>query len=107
MATELLDGKTTDRPRAAPVGKPRRTWSGNPAVVLWGTVVGPRRPAPLRRAAHHRRCPAHPHEPGGAAAGLRHEEGDRDHVRGPDHAMERGDPGPVHRLPPAAPDGRG
>src|SRR5436190_23911342 len=40
MATQLLDGKATNRPSAAPVRKPRRTWSSNPAVVLWGTMVG-------------------------------------------------------------------
>jgi len=43
MATQLLNGKATDatdRPRPAPVRKPRRVWSSNPAVVLWGTVVG-------------------------------------------------------------------
>ena len=40
MATQILDGKATDRPRNAPVGKRRRVWSGNPVVVLWGTVVG-------------------------------------------------------------------
>ena len=40
MAIQLLDGKAADRPRSAPVRKPRRTWSSNPAVVLWGTMVG-------------------------------------------------------------------
>jgi succinate dehydrogenase / fumarate reductase cytochrome b subunit len=40
MATQLLDGKTADRPAPAPVRKPRRVWSSNPAVVLWGTMVG-------------------------------------------------------------------
>ena len=40
MATQLLDGKAADRPRSAPVRKPRRAWSSNPAVVLWGTMVG-------------------------------------------------------------------
>ena len=40
MATQLLDGKAADRVRPAPVRKPRRVWSSNPAVVLWGTVVG-------------------------------------------------------------------
>jgi succinate dehydrogenase / fumarate reductase cytochrome b subunit len=40
MATELLRGKAADRPGSAPAREPRRTWSGNPAVVLWGTVVG-------------------------------------------------------------------
>jgi succinate dehydrogenase / fumarate reductase cytochrome b subunit len=40
MATQLRDGKTADRPRPAPVRKPRRVWSSNPAVVLWGTMVG-------------------------------------------------------------------
>jgi succinate dehydrogenase / fumarate reductase, cytochrome b subunit len=40
MATQLLDGKAGNRARPAPVRKPRRVWSSNPAVVLWGTVVG-------------------------------------------------------------------
>jgi succinate dehydrogenase / fumarate reductase, cytochrome b subunit len=40
MATQLLDGKAADQARPAPVRKPRRTWSSNPAVVLWGTLVG-------------------------------------------------------------------
>src|SRR5438045_8865218 len=40
MATQLLDGKAADRPRSAPVRKPRRVWSSNPAAVLWSTVVG-------------------------------------------------------------------
>src|SRR5260370_30647276 len=40
MATRLLDGKAADRPRSAPVRKPRRVWSSNPAVALWGTMVG-------------------------------------------------------------------
>jgi succinate dehydrogenase / fumarate reductase cytochrome b subunit len=40
MATQLLDGKAADRPRSAPVTKLRRVWSSNPAVVLWGTMVG-------------------------------------------------------------------
>jgi succinate dehydrogenase / fumarate reductase, cytochrome b subunit len=40
MATQLLDGKAADRPSSAPVRKPRRVWSSNPAVVLWGTMVG-------------------------------------------------------------------
>ena len=40
MATQLLDGKTADRPRPAPTRKLRRVWSGNPAVVLWDTMVG-------------------------------------------------------------------
>ena len=40
MATQLLDGQATAGPKSAPVGKPRRLWSGNPVVVLWGTVVG-------------------------------------------------------------------
>ena len=40
MATQLLDGKTGNRARPARVRKPRRVWSSNPAVVLWGTVVG-------------------------------------------------------------------
>ena len=40
MATQLLDGKAADRPRAAPVRKLRRVWPYNPAVVLWDTVIG-------------------------------------------------------------------
>jgi succinate dehydrogenase / fumarate reductase, cytochrome b subunit len=40
MATQLLDGKAADRPKSAPVRKARRVWSSNPAVVLWGTMVG-------------------------------------------------------------------
>src|SRR5258708_12578637 len=40
MATQVLDGKAADRSRSAPVRKPRRVWSSNPAVVLWGTMVG-------------------------------------------------------------------
>src|SRR5882672_5032939 len=40
MATQLRNGKAADRARPAPVRKPRRVWSSNPAVVLWGTVVG-------------------------------------------------------------------
>src|ERR1700758_140288 len=40
MATQILDGKTTDRPRSAPVSKLRRVWPSNPAVALWGTMVG-------------------------------------------------------------------
>src|SRR5690349_3234106 len=40
MATQLLDDKAADRPRPAPVRKLRPVWSGNPAVVLWGTMVG-------------------------------------------------------------------
>src|SRR5262245_7285633 len=39
MAAELLDGKA-DQARHASVRKPRRVWSSNPAVVLWGTMVG-------------------------------------------------------------------
>src|ERR1700745_2395710 len=40
MATQLLDGKAGNWAKPAPVRKPRRVWSSNPAVVLWGTVVG-------------------------------------------------------------------
>ena len=40
MATQILEGKAGNRARPAPVRKPRRVWSSNPAVVLWGTVVG-------------------------------------------------------------------
>src|SRR6478609_9472135 len=40
MAPQLLKGKAADQPRPAPVRKHRRVWSSNPAVVLWGTMVG-------------------------------------------------------------------
>jgi succinate dehydrogenase / fumarate reductase cytochrome b subunit len=40
MVTQLLEGKAANQPRSAPVGKPRRVWSSNPAVVLWSTMVG-------------------------------------------------------------------
>ncbi len=40
MATQMLDGKATDRLRSATVRKLRRVWSSNPAVALWGTMVG-------------------------------------------------------------------
>jgi succinate dehydrogenase / fumarate reductase, cytochrome b subunit len=40
MATQLLDGTVAVRPSSLPARKPRRVWSGNPAVVLWGTVIG-------------------------------------------------------------------
>jgi succinate dehydrogenase / fumarate reductase, cytochrome b subunit len=40
MAPQLLDGTVAVRPSSAPARKPRRVWSGNPAVVLWGTMVG-------------------------------------------------------------------
>jgi succinate dehydrogenase / fumarate reductase, cytochrome b subunit len=40
MATQLLGDKAADRPRPASVRKQRRVWSSNPAVVLWGTMVG-------------------------------------------------------------------
>src|SRR5690242_21306729 len=40
MATQVLDGKAVERPKSAPVRNVRRVWSSNPAVVLWGTVVG-------------------------------------------------------------------
>jgi succinate dehydrogenase / fumarate reductase, cytochrome b subunit len=40
MTTQLLHDKTADRPRSAPVSKPWRVWSSNPAVALWGTMVG-------------------------------------------------------------------
>src|ERR1700694_5679080 len=40
MATRLLDDKPAERPRPAPVRKPRRVSSSNPAVALWGTMVG-------------------------------------------------------------------
>ena len=60
-----------------------------------------------RGAAHHGRRSAHPHELGRAAAGIRDQAVDCHLVCGPDHALERRDPGPVRRLPLAAPDGRG
>jgi len=40
MATQLQNGKAANRAKPAPVRKSRRVWSSNPAVVLWGTVVG-------------------------------------------------------------------
>ena len=40
MATQLLGGRAAARPRPSPVQTPRRLWSANPAVVLWGTMVG-------------------------------------------------------------------
>jgi len=40
MATQLLGDTTAGRPTPAPVRKARRVWSSNPAVVLWGTMVG-------------------------------------------------------------------
>ena len=40
MATQLLAGKATERPTSVPVRMARRVWSSNPAVVLWGTMVG-------------------------------------------------------------------
>ena len=40
MATQVQNGKAAVRAKPAPVRKPRRVWSSNPAVVLWGTVVG-------------------------------------------------------------------
>jgi succinate dehydrogenase / fumarate reductase, cytochrome b subunit len=40
MAPQLLNGKAADRPRSAPPRKPRGVWPSNPAVALWGTMVG-------------------------------------------------------------------
>lgn len=40
MTTQLLDGNAADRPTSASVRKSRPVWSSNPAVVLWGTMVG-------------------------------------------------------------------
>jgi succinate dehydrogenase / fumarate reductase cytochrome b subunit len=40
MPQQLLHGKAADQPRSAPAGKSRRGWSSNPAVALWGTMVG-------------------------------------------------------------------
>jgi succinate dehydrogenase / fumarate reductase, cytochrome b subunit len=40
MAQQLLPGKAADRPTPAPARKPRGAWSSNPAVALWGTMVG-------------------------------------------------------------------
>jgi|HubBroStandDraft_6_1064221.scaffolds.fasta_scaffold86530_2 succinate dehydrogenase / fumarate reductase cytochrome b subunit len=39
-STQALDGKVEGRPRPAPFREARRVWSSNPAVVLWGTMVG-------------------------------------------------------------------
>jgi len=40
MATQLFYTKAADRPSSPAVRKVRRVWSSNPAVVLWGTMVG-------------------------------------------------------------------
>src|SRR6516165_1469502 len=40
MATQLLTDNAAGRPKPAPVRKLRRVWSSNPAVELWGTMVG-------------------------------------------------------------------
>jgi succinate dehydrogenase / fumarate reductase, cytochrome b subunit len=40
MATQLLDDKPAGRPKHVPLRKPRDVWSSNPAVALWGTMVG-------------------------------------------------------------------
>src|SRR5258705_8477363 len=52
------------------MGSPMLPYSG----LLWG---GPRRPPHLRRAAHHRRRPAHAHELGRSPARLQHQEVNR------------------------------
>jgi succinate dehydrogenase/fumarate reductase cytochrome b subunit len=40
MASQLLEGKAADQPRSAPLRKPRGVWPSNPALALWGTMVG-------------------------------------------------------------------
>jgi succinate dehydrogenase / fumarate reductase cytochrome b subunit len=40
MATQVLDGTAADRRRPERAKRPRDVWSSNPAVVLWGTVIG-------------------------------------------------------------------
>src|SRR5579871_1491503 len=40
MASHVLEGKAAERPNSGPVPTARRLWSSNPAVVLWGTMVG-------------------------------------------------------------------
>src|SRR5712692_4543138 len=80
---------------------------GRAAVSLQRAAVGRSyRPPRLRRAAHHRRRPAHPDELGRAPPGLRHQAFHRDDLRGSYHALERDHPRPLRRLSPAAPDGR-
>jgi len=39
-ATKLVSDKPADRRRLEPATKPRGVWSSNPAVALWGTMVG-------------------------------------------------------------------
>jgi len=40
MSRQMIDEKVAGRPGWAPVTEARRVWSGNPAVVLWDTMVG-------------------------------------------------------------------
>jgi succinate dehydrogenase / fumarate reductase, cytochrome b subunit len=40
MTQLTLDGQAAKRPRPVTIGKSRRIWSSNPAVVLWSTMVG-------------------------------------------------------------------
>jgi succinate dehydrogenase / fumarate reductase cytochrome b subunit len=40
MAQQLVSDKPADRRRLEPARKPRGVWSSNPAVALWGTMVG-------------------------------------------------------------------
>jgi succinate dehydrogenase / fumarate reductase cytochrome b subunit len=40
MATQLLNGKAADRRSPAPSKESQLVWSNNPAVALWGTMVG-------------------------------------------------------------------
>jgi hypothetical protein len=37
---QLVSDKPADRRRLEPAWKPRGVWSSNPAVALWGTMVG-------------------------------------------------------------------
>src|SRR5208283_4788890 len=40
VAQLLVSDKPADRRRLGPARKPRGVWSSNPAVALWGTMVG-------------------------------------------------------------------
>src|SRR5208337_2111428 len=40
MAQQVVSDKPADRRRLGPARKPRGVWSSNPAVALWGTMVG-------------------------------------------------------------------
>ncbi len=80
---------------------------GRAPLAVRRDAVGRSHRAPrLRRAAHHRRRPAHPHELGRATAWIRHQGFDCDHLRRSHDALERRHPGPLRRLSPAAPHGR-